>query len=185
MSEIIVEVVEDEVEGGYVDTALGHAIVTEVGTLKEIWMMVRDAVQCYFGDGAGNVNLPYIGKIHAAGLKQADVQNNIETSYRDKGVYSTPIITISVQFDLLVELKGDVRIPQRVRYTPDLTLLGAIVAAGGIHEIRPPVQDQHPQERNPHLCQRKESVPESGIRPGIATRRQNLDSTHLLVVYPL
>jgi protein involved in polysaccharide export with SLBB domain len=95
---------------------------------------INQVTGTYTVDGAGNVNLPYIGKIHAAGLKQADVQNNIETSYREKGVYSTPIITISVQFDRLVDVEGDVRMPQRVRYTPDLTLLGAIAAAGGFTE---------------------------------------------------
>jgi len=85
----------------------------------------------YTVDGAGNINLPYIGKVRAAGLKQAEVQSSIETSYRDKGIYSSPIITVSVQFDRLVDLDGEVRAPQRVRYTPDLTLLGAISATGG------------------------------------------------------
>lgn len=85
----------------------------------------------YTVDGGGNINLPYIGKIHAAGLRQADVQNSIENAYKGKGIYSSPIVTVSVQFDRLVDLEGDVRSPQRVRYTPDLTLLGAISAAGG------------------------------------------------------
>lgn len=85
----------------------------------------------YTVDGGGNINLPYIGKIHAAGLRQADVQNNIERAYKDRGIYSAPIVTVSVQFDRLVDIEGDVRAPQRVRYTADLTLLGAISAAGG------------------------------------------------------
>lgn len=85
----------------------------------------------YTVDGSGNINLPYIGKIHAAGLRQADVQNSIEGAYKTRGIYSAPIVTVSVQFDRLVDIEGDVRSPQRVRYTPDLTLLGAISAAGG------------------------------------------------------
>ena len=52
MSEIIFEVREDEAEGGYVATALGHAIATQGETLAELREMVRDAVQCHFGDGA-------------------------------------------------------------------------------------------------------------------------------------
>ena len=88
----------------------------------------------YTVDGAGNINLPYLGKIHAAGLRQADVQNNIESAYKSKGIYASPIITVSVQFDRFVDLEGDVRSPQRVRYTPDLTLLGAISAVGGFTE---------------------------------------------------
>lgn len=85
----------------------------------------------YTVDGAGNINLPYIGKIHSSDLKQADVQSSIENAYKSSGVYTTPIITLSVQFDRLVDVEGDVRMPQRVRYTPDLTLLGAIAATGG------------------------------------------------------
>ena len=52
MSEIIFEVQEDEVDGGYVATALGHAIVTEGADLPELREMVKDAVCCHFGDGA-------------------------------------------------------------------------------------------------------------------------------------
>jgi polysaccharide export outer membrane protein len=85
----------------------------------------------YTIDGAGEINVPYIGKIHAAGLKQADVQNAIESNFKSKGIYTSPIVTISVQFDRLVDVEGDVRAPQRVRYTSDLSLLGAISACGG------------------------------------------------------
>ena len=85
----------------------------------------------YTVDGGGNINLPYLGKIHAAGLKQADVQSSIESAYRAKGIYTAPIMTVSVQFDRLVDVEGDVRAPQRVHYTPDLTLMSAISACGG------------------------------------------------------
>ena len=88
----------------------------------------------YTVDGAGNINLPYIGKVHAANLKQADVQNSIENFYKSGGIYTAPIVTVSVQFDRLVDVEGDVRVPQRVRYTPDLTLLGAVSATGGFTE---------------------------------------------------
>jgi polysaccharide export outer membrane protein len=85
----------------------------------------------YTIDGSGEINIPYIGKIHAAGLKQADVQNAIETTFKSKGIYTSPIVTVSVQFDRMVDVEGDVRAPQRVRYTSDLSLLGAIAACGG------------------------------------------------------
>ena len=40
MSEIIFEVQEDEIDGGYVATALGHGIVTQGDTLEELREMV-------------------------------------------------------------------------------------------------------------------------------------------------
>jgi hypothetical protein len=42
---------EDEVDGGYNALALGHAIATQGDTLEELREMVREAVQCHFGDG--------------------------------------------------------------------------------------------------------------------------------------
>ena len=52
MSEIIFEVRDDETDGGYVATALGHAIATQGDTPDELRQMVRGAVRCHFGDGA-------------------------------------------------------------------------------------------------------------------------------------
>lgn len=63
MSEIIFEVSEDEVEGGYVATALGHAIATQGETLDELREMVRDAVHCHFGDGTPGP-MPKIIRLH-------------------------------------------------------------------------------------------------------------------------
>lgn len=86
----------------------------------------------YTIDGEGNINLPYLGKVKAGGLSQSSVQNSIESAYKSRGIYSSPIVTISAQIDRLVNIEGDVRSPQRIRFTPDLTLLGAISAAGGL-----------------------------------------------------
>ena len=63
MSEIIFEVQEDEVDGGYVATALGHAIATQGDTLEELREMVRDAVRCHFADGAPG-KMPSIIRLH-------------------------------------------------------------------------------------------------------------------------
>jgi hypothetical protein len=63
MSEIIFEVREDEVDGGYVATALGHAIATQGDTLNELRQMVRDAVQCHFSDGAAG-ETPRVIRLH-------------------------------------------------------------------------------------------------------------------------
>jgi hypothetical protein len=41
---------EDEVDGGLVAIALGHAIATQGDTFEELRKMVRDAVRCHFGD---------------------------------------------------------------------------------------------------------------------------------------
>ncbi len=63
MSEIIFEVRDDESDGGYVATALGHAIATQGETVEELREMVRDAVRCHFGDGAPGP-MPSIIRLH-------------------------------------------------------------------------------------------------------------------------
>ena len=63
MSEIIFEVQEDEADGGYVATALGHAIATQGETLEELRGMVRDAVHCHFGDGVPG-KMPSLIRLH-------------------------------------------------------------------------------------------------------------------------
>ncbi len=48
MHEIIFDVREDEVDGGYTANALGYGIHTQGDSLEELRTMVRDAVDCYF-----------------------------------------------------------------------------------------------------------------------------------------
>ena len=63
MSEIIFEVREDELEGGYTAAALGVGIATQGDTLEELREMVRDAVQCHYGDGVPG-EMPKIIRLH-------------------------------------------------------------------------------------------------------------------------
>lgn len=63
MSEIIFEVQEDETDGGYVATAVGHAIATQAETIEELREMVRDAVRCHFADGAPG-KMPALIRLH-------------------------------------------------------------------------------------------------------------------------
>ncbi len=51
MPAIILKMREDEVDGGFVATALGYAIATQGDTVEELREMMRDAVRCHFGDG--------------------------------------------------------------------------------------------------------------------------------------
>ena len=48
MSEIIFEVTEDELDGGYAARALGYGIHTQGDTLDELRQNIKEAVACYF-----------------------------------------------------------------------------------------------------------------------------------------
>ncbi|MFZ4778250.1 MAG: polysaccharide biosynthesis/export family protein [Terrimicrobiaceae bacterium] len=89
----------------------------------------------YQVDGQGFVNMPHIGKIKAADVTQANLQNAIESAYRGQQIYSNPTITLSVPTTArFVNVGGDVKSPRRVEFTPDLTVLSAITACGGFTE---------------------------------------------------
>lgn len=48
MREIIFQVEEDPVDGGYVAHALGHGITTQAESVAELKEMIADAVRCHF-----------------------------------------------------------------------------------------------------------------------------------------
>jgi polysaccharide export outer membrane protein len=122
-------------------TALSSEVVFRTGDTLELRIggVPGEETQLVTGsytvDGEGYVNLPHIGKVRAAGLSQAALQRAIEAAYRSGEIYTNPTITITVPTTLrFVNVSGDVRQPRRVEYTTDLTVLGAISAAGGFTE---------------------------------------------------
>jgi len=63
------------------------------------------------------------------------LQSSVESAYKSQQIYTNPSITIAVPNSArFVDVGGDVRGPQRVSFTADLTLLGAITASGGFTE---------------------------------------------------
>lgn len=89
----------------------------------------------YQVDGQGFVNMPHIGKIRAAGTTQAALQNTIESTYKSQQIYTNPTVTVNIPTTArFVNVGGDVKGPRRVEFTPDLTVLSAINAAGGFTE---------------------------------------------------
>lgn len=56
-TEIIFEVSEDELDGGYSASALGFGIHTQGDTLEELRRNVREAVDCYFDDDTARPRL--------------------------------------------------------------------------------------------------------------------------------
>jgi len=96
---------------------------------------IEQVTGTYVVDTQGYVNMPHLGRISAAGLTQEQLQVSIENAYRAAGLYSNPTITVSVPMQArFVNVGGEVRLPQRVPFTPDLTVVSAISAAGGLTE---------------------------------------------------
>ena len=86
----------------------------------------------YTVDGGGFVNMPHIGKVRVEGMPAGAAQSAIESAYRSKDIYTNPTIVITMQLQSRwVTVGGEVKTPQRVPYTADLTVLSSIDAAGG------------------------------------------------------
>jgi polysaccharide export outer membrane protein len=97
---------------------------------------IEQVTGTYTIDTEGYVNMPQVGRIMAAGETQQALQSAVEAAYQEKGIYSNPTVTVTVPFTArFVNIGGEVRLPQRVPYTPDLTVLSAITAAGGFTEF--------------------------------------------------
>ena len=61
MKEIIFEVREDELDGGFIASSLGYGINTEGESLIQIRERVKEAVECYFDE---NMEIPKIIRLH-------------------------------------------------------------------------------------------------------------------------
>lgn len=112
--------------GDKVDIRLGGVPAEEIMTVSAVYTI----------DAQGFINLPHIGKVKAAGLLQHQLQENIEAKFRSDQIYTRPTITINQELgDRFVNVDGEVRNRMRVPYTPDMTILSAINAAGGLSEF--------------------------------------------------
>lgn len=94
----------------------------------------------YAIDDKNLLNLPFLeAPVKAGGLLPNQVQSAIESRLKAEKIYTRPTITIISQVtSRFVNVAGAVRAPQRIAYTPDLTLMSAINAAGDFNEFANP-----------------------------------------------
>jgi hypothetical protein len=57
MKEIIFQVIEDDIDGGYTASAIGYGIHTEADTLPKLRENIREAVACYFNESTDPVGV--------------------------------------------------------------------------------------------------------------------------------
>lgn len=86
-------------------------------------------------DESGKVSMPYIGSISAANLTTVQLKKGIEETYIREEIFTNPNVTVDLKEQRFVDVTGEVRMPQRVPYTKDLTALGAVAACGGFTDF--------------------------------------------------
>jgi polysaccharide biosynthesis/export protein VpsN len=108
--------------GDTIELKIGGVPATDITAVSGAYMI----------DGQGFVNMPNLGKVKIGGLTSGAAQAAIESGYRSHDIYTSPTIVITMQAQSRwVNVGGEVKAPQRVPYTPDLTVLASINAAGG------------------------------------------------------
>ena len=108
--------------GDQIELKLGGVPASETTTVSGLYSI----------DGEGAINLPFIGRLKIAGLTSGLAQSTIEGVYRNQNIYTQPNVVITMQAQArFVNVGGEVKAPQRVPFTADLTVLGSINAAGG------------------------------------------------------
>jgi len=90
---------------------------------------------------SGKINMPYIGLVQAAGLRTDQLQSLLQSLYKNSGYYTNPTIQVisnAIGANVAQEsvtVGGQVRRPGPVPFARELTLWGAIQAAGGATEF--------------------------------------------------
>jgi polysaccharide biosynthesis/export protein VpsN len=81
-------------------------------------------------DDTGAINLRFIGSLRAAGLTPSGLARAIRKAYLEGRYYNSIDVSVALA-ERYIYVGGEVNRPGRVIWTPDLTLSGAIAAAGG------------------------------------------------------
>lgn len=88
-------------------------------------------------DEDGNVTLPLIGDITAAGKSTSQLEADITRLYIDGGYYRTVTVNVVMPSPFYF-IRGEVRAPGRFPVVSGVTILQAIAAAGGYTEFANP-----------------------------------------------
>jgi protein involved in polysaccharide export with SLBB domain len=90
---------------------------------------------------SGYINMPFINQVRAAGLRNEELAANLQALYKSAGIYTNPTIQVISNMtgvkpnEETVTVGGQVRRTGPVPYAKELTLWGAIQAAGGPTEF--------------------------------------------------
>jgi protein involved in polysaccharide export with SLBB domain len=90
---------------------------------------------------SGMINMPFIGTVRAAGLRNDQLASTLQDRYKSSGYYTHPTIQVISEItganpnQEMVTVGGYVRAPGQRPYTKELTVWGAIQGAGGPTEF--------------------------------------------------
>ena len=81
--------------------------------------------------GAGDIELPLLGRFHAAGFTASGLARALEYALKAAGLERAPSVAVEVLRYRPVFVLGEVRKPGAFPYQPGMTVLSAVALAGG------------------------------------------------------
>ena len=82
-------------------------------------------------DAAGEIALPLVGNVHAAGLTPRELNRAVETALSKSSLYKNPSVSSEVIAYRPIFILGEVARPGQYPYQPDMTVVTAVAIAGG------------------------------------------------------
>lgn len=90
----------------------------------------------YLVDSDGTVNFPYIKEVRADGYTPGQLERIVQQKLISARIFTNPTVNITMQTTArVVAVTGGVRSPQRLPWTPNLTLRTAVNLCGGIGDF--------------------------------------------------
>jgi polysaccharide biosynthesis/export protein len=80
---------------------------------------------------SGNIALPLLGPVKAAGLTTAQLEGEVADTLRKKNLYRDPSVAVEVISYRPVFVLGEVNKPGQYPYQPGMTVVTAVAVAGG------------------------------------------------------
>jgi len=82
-------------------------------------------------DGEGVLALPLIGGLSAGGMNPRQLEDQVETRFRDESYLVNPAVSIEVLTYRPFYILGEVARPGEYEYTNGMTVINAVAMAGG------------------------------------------------------
>ena len=87
---------------------------------------------------SGTINLPYIGEVHAAGVRPSQLQKNIEAAYKSGEIFTHPTVQVTASREAptqVLYVSGEVKLPNHVAVAPGMTVYDAITSSGSFTDF--------------------------------------------------
>ena len=82
-------------------------------------------------DAAGEIALPLVGNVHAAGLTPRELNKAVEAALSKSSLYRNPSVSSEVIAYRPIFILGEVARPGQYPYQPEMTVVTAVAIAGG------------------------------------------------------